>query len=192
MSKIIRIASPADSSFIAPIMLQAMEDLAKKFVNSTNIADAIPLFERFIKQKNNIYSFENTLVCLKSGVIVGSITAYDGAQVEILRQPFLDYIQLHYKFDTTFEKETEAGEFYLDTVSVAPNQQGQGIGAMLIQAMAERAKTLGHQRIALLVDKTNPQAKRLYQRLGFKVLGEKRLLGENYEHLVLEQSLISL
>jgi len=41
-----------------------------------------------------------------------------------------------------------------------------------------RNKTLG-----LLVDKDNPQAKKLYLRLGFVPVGEKTLAGKSMEHL---------
>lgn len=181
-----RLAKAEDKNLVVPLMLQAMDDLAQKFVNSKKTSDAVSLFEHFFEQKDNMYSFENTIVCEEGGVIIGSITAYDGAKLEELRQPFLDYIKKVYHFNSPLENETEAGEFYLDTVSVASNKQGLGIGAKLIQQMAQHARQLGHQKIGLLVDKNNPNAKRLYERLGFEVVDEKPLLGGWYEHLVLE------
>jgi ribosomal protein S18 acetylase RimI-like enzyme len=42
----------------------------------------------------------------------------------------------------------------------------------------KRDKTLG-----LLVDKDNPDAKKLYLKLGFEIVGEKTLVGKNMEHL---------
>lgn len=181
-----RLATPQDKTSVAILMVQAMDDLAKKFVKSDNLTDAIPAFEHFFVQKNNQYGYENTIVGEDETGIVGSITAYDGAKLDELRQPVLDYLKTHYNFNTAIENETQAGEFYLDTVSVFPHKQGLGIGAKLIQAMIQHAKKLGHERVGLLVDKTNPKAKSLYLRLGFEVVDEKSLLGGAYEHLVFE------
>jgi ribosomal protein S18 acetylase RimI-like enzyme len=82
------------------------------------------------------------------------------------------------------EPETTAGEYYLDTVSVFPNRQGRGIGNRLISSVIERAKESGHDCVGLLVEKANPSAKKLYQRLGFEVTNIKNFMGGEYEHMI--------
>jgi len=84
------------------------------------------------------------------------------------------------------EDETHAGEFYIDSLGVSPAHQGKGIGSQLLQfVISEKVKT-GGGTIGLLVDKTNPGAKRLYLNLGFVPVGEKTLLGISLEHLQLK------
>jgi ribosomal protein S18 acetylase RimI-like enzyme len=44
---------------------------------------------------------------------------------------------------------------------------------------------LGHQKVGLLVDVENMNAKRLYESLGFRKVDQRFLLGSTLDHLVL-------
>lgn len=182
----IRPAESNDARNIAEFILLAMNDLAFKFSNSTDKEFTHSLFEKFVAAKSNQYSFENTLVAEENDEIIGAILAYDGAKLEELRNPFIEYLKTNCGFEGTPENETEAGEIYLDTLGVSPHHQGKGIGQKLIQSLIEQSRKKGFQKIGLLVDPDNPPAKRLYERIGFKVVGTKPLLGTTYEHLVYE------
>lgn len=182
----IRPAQKSDYSQVAPLIVQAMEDLAMKFTQSSDLEKAIPVFEYFFQQKGNQYSYENTLIFEENGEIIGSITGYDGSKLDELRTPFLEHLLNEFGFTQIPEDETEAGEFYLDTVSVSKNHQGKGIGRKLIEAMIQNAQEKGFDKVGLLVDIENPSAKKLYERIGFKVVKTKNLMGGKYEHLVYE------
>lgn len=180
---IIREALPSDANQVAKLIVQAMDDLAAKFIGATDPYEAVPLFERFAALPGNQYSYENTLVYEDEGEICGMINAYDGADLEILRAPFLDYIQKIYGFDHDLEAETETGEYYIDCISVAPGKQGRGIGKELIKAMIDYAVVHHHHTIGLLVSKENPNAEKLYTSLGFKVVKERDFIGGRYFHM---------
>lgn len=182
----IRPAQKSDYLQVAPLIVQAMENLALKFTKSSDVEKAIPVFDYFFRQKANQYSYENTLVFEENGEIIGSITGYDGSKLEELRTPFLDHLLNEFEFDQIPEDETEAGEFYIDTVSVSKNHHGKGIGRKLIEAMIQNAKEKGFNKVGLLVDVGNPSAKKLYERIGFKVIKIKNLMGGQYEHLVFQ------
>ncbi|MGB3453810.1 MAG: GNAT family N-acetyltransferase [Moheibacter sp.] len=182
----IRKAKPEDSGRLAALTVQAMEDMAFQFVGKSDWNEALELFKFFIAQKSNQYSFENCLIAVESNEITGSITAYDGSKLDQLRKPFLDYIKEKYNYTKTPEDETEAGELYIDTVSVSADHQRKGIGRKLIEAMIEKAKAEGFEKAGLLVDVQNPSAKKLYQKIGFRSFGFKNLMGGKYEHLVFE------
>lgn len=182
----IRQAKPTDHKSVAPLIVQAMEDLAMKFTKAEDLSLAIPVFEYFFQEKGNQYSYENTLVYEENGEIIGSATGYDGSKLNELRTPFLDYLLEKFEFAQIPEDETEEGEFYLDTVSVSHLHQGKGIGRKLIEAMTQHAKDKGFEKVGLLVDVENPSAKKLYERIGFKVVKTKNLMGGTYEHLVYE------
>lgn len=185
-SENIRNARPDDYKQVAPLIVQAMEDLACTFANTENAERSIPLFEYFFQQKKNQYSFENTVVYEENDIIAGSITAYDGALLPQYREPFLKYIASNYNVrDLVIENETMAGELYIDTLSVYPQFQSKGIGRKLLMAIKTKAEIDGHRKVGLLVDLKNPSAKKLYSALGFEIVGKKQLGSGVYEHLQL-------
>ncbi|MCB0454393.1 MAG: GNAT family N-acetyltransferase [Aequorivita sp.] len=179
-------ARTEDYKEVAPLIIQAMEDLACTFANTEDPQKAIPLFEHFFQQKANQYSFEHTLVYKEMGKILGSITFYDGALLPQYRKPFLEYIAKKHKVTgLTIEDETEPNEIYIDTLSVLPKHQGKGIGKQLLAAAISQAKKSSQKKIGLLVDIENPSAKKLYLNLGFEAVGKKQLGNSVYEHLQL-------
>lgn len=60
---------------------------------------------------------------------------------------------------------------YLRTVCVAPGFQRQGIGSRLVAFAEERVFRVS-PNIWLCVSSFNPDARRLYERLGFRLVGE--------------------
>lgn len=179
----IRQALATDAAVIARIIVLAMGELAGKFIESSDPARAIPLFERFAGLEANQYSYENTLVYEDETGIVGGIIGYNGADLEILRRPFLDYVHANYDVILYPEAETQAGEYYIDCLAVFEGQQGKGIGKKLISALVEKATTLNYQKVGLIVSHGNPEAQKLYAKLGFKVVRPIRFMGEDYLHV---------
>jgi len=179
----IRPAQLTDAPAISQLIVLAMGNLAGKFANSTDPAKILALFERFISQTGNQYSYENILVWDEHGEVCGMIITYDGAELDKLRKPFLEYIRSQLGFNGQPEDETQSGEFYIDCLSVNPQHQGKGIAKKLIKALFDRAAKLGHQTVGLLVSKGNDKAQKLYTGLGFELKGEKELLGGFHYHL---------
>lgn len=185
-NKNIRAARPEDFKKVAPLIVQAMEDLACTFADTEKIEDSYPLFEYFFQKPENQYSYDHTLVYEEDGEVMGSITFYDGKLLTTYRQPFLEYITEKYNVrNLIIEDETAPEEVYIDTLSVSPAFQGKGIGKKLIAAAIAQSKLEKHRKIGLLVDYKNPKAKKLYAALGFISVGKKQLGNNVYEHLQL-------
>lgn len=181
----IRPAKPADTEEVVPLIIQAMGKLAKKLTNVEDDEIINKIFKYFFQQKDNQYSYENTLVYEDEGKILGSLNAYDGGELLKLRLPFLAYLAEHHQANNTGQgTETQSGEFYLDTISVNPNAQGKGIGKQLIKAGIDWAKQLGHHTVGLLVEQNNGRALKLYQNMGFVIQNEKQFMGGRYHHMV--------
>ncbi|WP_231424076.1 MULTISPECIES: GNAT family N-acetyltransferase [Pedobacter] len=181
----IRPAKPSDADSVVPLIIQAMGELAGKFVNSKSPEVISKFFLHFFQLKNNQYSFENTLVYSENEEIIGSLNAYDGASLIKLRDNFLaDPMSSNETFNSHPEPETQEGEFYFDTISVKPSAQGKGIGKALIHAGIAWAKKLGHKQVGLLVEKENTRAKELYEKLEFKTQNTKIFFGGTYLHLI--------
>jgi GNAT superfamily N-acetyltransferase len=69
----------------------------------------------------------------------------------------------------------------MDGIAVAENARGHGIGTRLLEAIENHARALSRSSIRLDVIDTNPRARSLYERFGFKAgptahLGPLRLL----------------
>lgn len=68
--------------------------------------------------------------------------------------------------------EDKPDEIYLGLIEVLPEFQGHGLGTRLMNTLLERAKTTG-RTLSLHVLKTNHPARRLYERIGLRVVGEE-------------------
>jgi ribosomal protein S18 acetylase RimI-like enzyme len=66
------------------------------------------------------------------------------------------------------------GELYLDDLAVDASVRGRGIGTRLMQAVFDLARERGLSAVWLEVVDTNPGARRLYERLGFKPVRTRR------------------
>lgn len=67
--------------------------------------------------------------------------------------------------------ERRSSEIFLASIEVAPRHQRQGIGARIINRLIAEAAGC-HRVVSLTVMKANPQAKSLYERLGFRVVSQ--------------------
>ena len=142
-----------------------------------------PVFLTLAAREVAQYSYRNALVAEVDGVAAGAIVGYDGARLTELREPIFPLLEKHLGEALQIEDETEAGEFYLDSLGVLPEFRGLGVGSRLLTAMRDRAFAEGHQRVGLIVDFDNPRAEKLYTSLGFQRVGEKRFLGHRMWHL---------
>lgn len=66
----------------------------------------------------------------------------------------------------------EPGIYKLHKIYALPDQQGKGIGKFMINYIADNIKKLGTTALRLDVNKHN-KAKGFYEKLGFKIIGEK-------------------
>jgi ribosomal protein S18 acetylase RimI-like enzyme len=206
--RVIRSAVPDDAPKAVPLILEAIGSIAFVLTGTTDRKEAGLILNQFFQQKGNRVSYENALVLEDSKDILGPIRnsllgrnrddllersrevvgialIYDGAIARKLDEPLEKAaIQKSGLSNYRIPTEAELSEFYLDAISVDPECQGRGFGRDLIEASCEHARTLGRNRVGLLVDIENLGAKRLYERLEFRVEGSKQIGGEEYLHMV--------
>ena len=182
MDVIIRQALKEEASQIAELFMLAWpvdEILESNGLTHEQLHESITMVSA---SEETIYSFENTLVAEVDGKVVGAMCAYDGADYQRLKQPLVDTLGQDCGFAKM--KETEAGEFYLDSVGVLPEFRGRGIASRMIEAQCERAASLGHKVAGLIVDIDKPHVEALYSRLGFTYLDDKDFFGHTMKHMV--------
>ncbi len=67
-----------------------------------------------------------------------------------------------------YERKAQAGELLMDGIVVDPEYRGKGVGSQLFSALMDFANSEKYSTIRLDVIDTNPGARRLYERLGFR------------------------
>lgn len=63
---------------------------------------------------------------------------------------------------------------YLESLAVGSRFRGQGVGTLLLERCFEESRLAGKKEISLHVVDTNPRARALYQRLGFRTVRVER------------------
>ena len=74
---------------------------------------------------------------------------------------------LRFALFAVFAEREREGELLLDDIAVHSSMRGKGIGTRLLQAVFDFARAHGFGAVRLEVVDTNPDARRLYERLGF-------------------------
>ncbi len=81
---------------------------------------------------------------------------------------------------------------YIQTIGVFPQWQGQGIGSQLIQ-FAEKRIFADSPNVFMCVSSFNEGAQKLYQRLGYEVVGEiKKYIVVEYSEILLRKTIAPL
>ncbi|TDW51848.1 ribosomal protein S18 acetylase RimI-like enzyme [Flavobacterium sp. 270] len=182
----IRKATLQDSSPVSVLLLSAMEEIIYSFLGAKDYALALDFLYHFVSKENNQYSYQNCFVVEENDTIIGAVNIYNGERLHDLRAPIVAYFKANFNPDFTSEDETQSGEFYIDSLGVDPNYQGKGIGSKMLQFLIDEYVIKNKQTLGLLVEEANPNAKRLYLRLGFEAVGHKTLGGKSLEHLQLK------
>lgn len=179
----IRKATLKDSESIATCLLLAMESIVFGFIGETDPVKAREFMLHFVQKAHNQYSYQNCFVAEVEMNVVASVNIYNGAHLDELRKPVIDFLYTKYHRDYETGDETQEGEYYIDTLGVYPMYRGQGIGTKLLQYLIDEYVVGRKQTLGLLVDEKNTNAKRLYLNLGFRSVGIKYLFGKNMDHL---------
>lgn len=179
---IIREAREDEAPVIAELLMMAwpVEDIMAS--NGISYEELHETVTAIVSLPATIYSYEHTFVAEVDGRVAGAMCGYDGADYQALKQPIVDALGEDSEFARL--QETEAGEYYLDSVGVHPDFRGRGIGSMLFEAQIARAANQGHKQVGLIVDVDKPEAEALYERLGFSYLDDKDFFGHKMKHMI--------
>ena len=69
---------------------------------------------------------------------------------------------------SALERKVQPGVFQMDGILVDAAARGQGVGTALLEAVADEAAARGLNEVQLDVIDTNPRARALYERVGFR------------------------
>ncbi len=186
----VRPAEKNDSEAVARLLMMAwpMDSFLEMNPGMTEDDFAL-IIKSFVEAEDTLYSYRNTIVAVRGEEIAGAMNGYDGALYEMLKKPVTDDFRRRFPDSSSgfgLVKETQAGEFYLDSIGVNPAMRSMGIGSRLFSAMLERAAGLGFTKAGLIVDVDKPKAEALYLRLGFKTVGYRDFMGHPMKHMQID------
>lgn len=138
-----------------------------------------------MKSPNYRFGYEHAWVCEQDNQIVGVLFGYPGEYSSLVDGP-LEVALVNRGLEPIDFKsgpETHAGEWYLDSLVVAPFYRRKGIARRLLQTVTTIARDVGYSTIGLNCPVDNLTAYQLYSEAGFKER-TKNLLGNRiYLHM---------
>ncbi|MGE7602834.1 GNAT family N-acetyltransferase [Peribacillus sp. NPDC097675] len=183
----IRKATVEDAEKAAILIRLAIKEIAEALTGETKEDRILAALGDLFRSSGNRMSFENTMVCEHDGQMAGLIIAYHGKDAEALDEPIAERLRRKMKDSSIkIDKEAEIEDFYLDTICVDSQYRGKGIGTSLIHHMEDLAMERGYHRISLIVEDVNPDAGRLYVRLGYKKTKMITVSGGEFAYMVKE------
>ena len=181
----IRIAKKEEANQIAPLIMQAIDEIALMLTGTNTYEQAYPIIESYVASECNRLGYQNCIVKETEGKIAGVIIGYFIKDLPILDEKMLETIKANSRNSGVLvEKEAEDNDYYIDTVSVNSDYQGTGIGTELLKGLIDYAIKIGANRITLNVDQAKPAVRRLYERIGFEFEKERLIMGHSYDYLV--------
>lgn len=174
----LRRANAQDAQVVLELLQQIFTDMELEIMKKYPQQIHNLLEETFREPK----VYQNTIVIEKKQQVVGVLIGYPAA----LEKEINSYYQkLAPKYGLPrnlelFAEESWPDEWYLDSIAVAPAYQGQGLATKLITALPQFFDV---SLVGLNVDFQNQRALRLYQRLGFQIVGTTKIGSHQYHHM---------
>lgn len=168
---------------IASLIMEAMDlDCCQNFAGPHHTLDDFHgMMTELVAMDDSQYSYRGTLTAMDGDTIAGILTGYDGKDLLRLRLRFIEAAKRWLGRDFSgMDEETQAGEYYIDSLCVKSEYRKRGIATSLIRATIAAH---GAQPVGLLVDHTHPWAERLYRAIGFRFVNETSWGGHAMRHL---------
>ncbi|MEH7238552.1 GNAT family N-acetyltransferase [Bacillus sp. JJ1562] len=164
-----RSAVKKDAKKAVELIHIAITDIAEQLTGQTKKENIRETLAHFFREENNRLSFQNIIVADILGEVAGIIITYPGEDASRLDEPILKRLRKKRRDDEIFlDKEADEGDYYVDTICVDDRFRGYGIGTMLLKEAEKTALQKGYPKVSLNVAKDNPNAKKLYTRMGYK------------------------
>ncbi|WP_099974475.1 MULTISPECIES: GNAT family N-acetyltransferase [Lactobacillaceae] len=183
----LRFAKEEDVDHLIPILFQIFDDMELEVFNKVGREKMMKLIREGFFQSDYRYGYKNILVEEIEGKIAGLSVGYPEELEDDIDQPMQKIMQKHgIDSQTLFDdKEAWPGEWYLDSFAISKDLQNQGIGTKMLKELIEWVKNQGEKTLSLNVDTKNDRARHVYEKLGFKKVGELYIGTHLYEHMQL-------
>ena len=183
---IIRDATIDDSGFIARCVMAAAGicDFTEDPADETRKR----VFNELCAMDHSLYCWNHARIAVdnETGKSAGCLISYDGYRYARAREMTFGYFeeQTGMKIEEC-DMETCKGEYYLDSLAVAPQYRGRSIGRMLIDDALNKGYESGHRRFSLIAEKHSEPLLKYYSGIGFKAEEDIVFFGTDYLRMIL-------
>lgn len=124
------------------------------------------------------FSYKNAVVMEADGRVAAGLISY-----KLPDEPApIDYDTMPAMFVPLQELENMApGTWYLNVLATYPEFRGQGLGTRLLAVAEQLAAAAGAKGLSLIVFDSNIDARRLYERLGYREVGQRPIVKEDWD-----------
>jgi ribosomal protein S18 acetylase RimI-like enzyme len=178
-SVILRKATPDDDGPAAGLIYETMPTLGEYLFGRPDAQETIRVLAVLFRERGHLLSFQFSILAEENGEVVGIAQALPSAT---LGRAVLLLVRVYGKrfglrpalrlawrgFPLAFEPDAKPNEYYVDTLAVAPSRRNRGIGRILLEDAQRRGREAGFPLCSLAVMLHNPNAKRFYERAGFR------------------------
>lgn len=183
----IRPATPEDAKACVPLIDIVFEEMEIPALMKLQKTTLYPVFEQAFLLKDYRYGWPQTFVHETTGQVDGILVGYPHvkeAHIDDAFAPLLPKVGIAPGAELFPDVETYTNEWYVDTLAVAEDAQGHGIGTALLRGVEPLLKARGESLLSLNVDQTNPRAEHLYKRVGYQKNGELMIGSHRYNHMI--------
>jgi len=173
-----------DLEMVSELIYETDQNLFNTFLDKKK-DNAINKLRKLIIAGKNSYGYEHIYIAQDNDDrIMGILVAFRGEEVTFLEEVkifsetmnFSDFIKLTLikpVYDKITASSIRGNDFYIGNLVVNPEYRGQGIGTEILKSSLLIAGEKKCKRVLLDVIFENNKAKKLYERIGFKVCNEK-------------------
>lgn len=162
----------------------AMAEMSHIMLGSDSKAEVVKDLQLLFENKGNRFSHDKSFVATVDGQHAGLVTCMSHQDMKVTTLETVKQLVKMKKskmFSLVFNnfkdlislmafKESKSGEYHISLLATMPDYQGMGIASALIKKAENEARFNGFDKISLTVDKDNKNAKKLYEKLGFRVV----------------------
>lgn len=182
----VRPARLDDAPFVAPLIVDAIDEIANRITGEDEPKAILDSLEELFKRTDNRHSYKNTYIAEINSGVAGIMVVYGGDEATILDSNLEKWLAAKGAMVQTIEVEARPDEFYIDTICTAPQYRGHGVGTTLLKYADKIAKEKGYQKVSLSVEKQKERARHLYEKMGFVYSEPWMIIGEEFDHMVKE------
>ena len=177
----VRPASLADTQTATSLIHMTMGQLANYLFGVGDTQKAVRVIGELFTQSQNRFSHQFADMVDTDDTAIGLMLSYPGRIMNHLGLSmgkqlfgvygvigFVRFVRRVLPF--AFMREADTDEYFVNTLAVSSDFQGQGIGSHLLNYAEHKARNMYCNKCTLNVEVSNLRAHHLYERLGYRVV----------------------